>query len=154
MDYVEGFTLSDLTTSLAQAPWRQRAGIVIRVAVDALNGLEAAHTLTDDEGQPLGVVHRDVSPQNILVSVNGITRVTDFGIAKAATRMTTTPCRAGERKARIYGAEQARGHSVDARTDVWAIAVVLWESLTGRRLFKGTNDSDTYQRVLTAPISD
>ncbi len=152
MDYVEGFTLWDLSNALQQAPWRQRARMVIRIVLDSLNGLEAAHTLLDDEGRPLGVVHRDVSPQNILVAVNGIARVTDFGIAKAATRMTTT--RVGQVKGKLayMAPEQAKGLSLDTRADVWAVAVVLWESLTGRRLFKGTNDSDTYRRVLNAPV--
>ncbi len=152
MDYVEGFTLWDLSNALIDAPFRQRARIVTRVVIDALQGLEAAHTLTDDEGRPLGVVHRDVSPQNILVSSSGITRVTDFGIAKAASRMTTT--RVGQVKGKLayMAPEQARGQATDARTDVWAVAVVLWESLTTRRLFKAPNDSDTYGRVLSLPI--
>lgn len=152
MDYVEGFTLWDLANALADVPWRQRARIVLRVVIDALQGLEAAHTIMDDNGRPLGVVHRDVSPQNILVSSGGITRVTDFGIAKAASRITTT--RVGQVKGKLayMAPEQARGQDTDARTDVWAVAVVLWESLTAHRLFKAANDSETYGHVLTAAI--
>ena len=91
MDYVEGFPLWDLGHVMKPVQPQTKWRLVHRVALDALNGLEAAHApLTDDDGNPLNVVHRDISPQNILISVNGIGRVTDFGIAKAAARMTTT----------------------------------------------------------------
>ncbi len=152
MDYVEGFTLSDLSAAAGSLAWNRRARIVIRVVLDSLQGLEAAHNLTDDYGTPLNVVHRDVSPQNILVGVNGIARVTDFGIAKAAARMSST--RVGQVKGKLayMSPEQARGKPTDARTDVWAMGVVLWEALAGRRLFRVENESETYQRVLMAPI--
>ncbi|MEI8255654.1 MAG: serine/threonine-protein kinase [Deltaproteobacteria bacterium] len=152
MDYVEGFTLADLSAAAGPLAWARRARIVIRVVLDSLQGLEAAHNLVDDYGSPLNVVHRDVSPQNILVGVNGIARVTDFGIAKAAARMTST--RVGQVKGKLayMSPEQARGKSTDARTDVWAMGVVLWEALAGRRLFRVENESETYQRVLMAPI--
>lgn len=152
MDYVEGFTLSDLSAAAGPLAWTQRSRIVIRVVLDALQGLEAAHNLTDDYGVALNVVHRDVSPQNILVGANGIARVTDFGIAKAAARMSST--RVGQVKGKLayMSPEQARGKPTDARTDVWAMGVVLWEALAGRRLFRVENESETYQRVLMAPI--
>ena len=152
MDYVEGFTLADLSSAAAPLLWKKRARIMIRVVLDALHGLDAAHNLIDDYGRPLNVVHRDVSPQNILVGTNGIARVTDFGIAKAAARMTST--RVGQVKGKLayMSPEQARGRATDARTDVWAIGVVLWETLAARRLFRVENESETYQRVLMAPI--
>jgi serine/threonine-protein kinase len=152
MDYVEGFPLWDLGHAMKSAPPQVRWRVVMRAAVDALNGLEAAHTATDEDGRPLGVVHRDISPQNILVSVNGIGRVTDFGIAKAAARITTT--RVGQVKGKLayMSPEQARGRNLDLRTDLWAMGVVIWEQLTGTRLFKVEVESETYNRVLNAPI--
>ncbi len=151
MDYVEGVSLWELLGTFGE-PEATRWRICSRVILDALNGLDAAHTQTDDSGQPLGVVHRDISPQNILVSVDGIARVTDFGIAKAAARMSTT--RAGQVKGKLayMSPEQARGGKVDARTDVFALGIVMWESMTGRRLFRRDTDSETYARLLQAPI--
>jgi serine/threonine-protein kinase len=151
MDYVEGFTLWDLGRHLG-APSAARWRVVNRIVLDALLGLEAAHALTDDDGQLLGVVHRDISPQNILVGVDGIARVTDFGIAKAAARITAT--RVGQVKGKLayMAPEQARGQRIDARTDLFASGIVLWEMLAGQRLFKRAAEHDTLEAVLSAPV--
>lgn len=151
MDYVEGFPLWDIGYHLGKpspARWR----VINRVILDALNGLEAAHTLTDDDGQPLHVVHRDVSPQNILVGVDGIARVTDFGIAKAAARITST--RAGQVKGKLayMSPEQARGKGIDRRTDVFAAGIVLWEMFTTQRLFKRRTEAETFEALLYGRI--
>ncbi len=151
MDYIEGFPLWDLLEVLPE-PGAQRWRICNRVILDALFGLECAHQLTDDDGNPLHVVHRDVSPQNILVGVDGIGRVADFGIAKAAARISTT--RAGQVKGKLsyMAPEQAKAGALDARTDVFAMGIVLWEVLTAQRLFRRDSDADTYARVLQAVI--
>lgn len=151
MDYVEGVTLWDVNQHLGPGS-PQRVKICTRIVYDALMGLECAHTLNDDMGRPLKVVHRDMSPQNILVGVDGIARVTDFGIAKAAARITgTTP---GQVKGKLayMAPEQARGKELDHRVDIFAIGAVLWEMLTGQRLFKRNRDNETIDALLTLPI--
>lgn len=151
MDYVEGVTLWDVNQQLGPAS-PGRAKLCSRIVYDALLGLEAAHTLTDEMGRPLKVVHRDMSPQNILVGVDGIARVTDFGIAKAAARISgTTP---GQVKGKLayMAPEQARGKELDHRVDLFAMGVVLWEMLTGQRLFKRAKDNETIDALLVKPI--
>jgi serine/threonine-protein kinase len=97
-------------------------------------------------------VHRDVSPQNILVGIDGVSRITDFGVAHAATRLSST--RTGQLKGKLayMAPEQARGAAVDRRSDVFAMGVVLWELLAGKRLFKASNDAETLHRILFAPV--
>ena len=108
---------------------RLAAGIMAGV----LLGLQAAHEATDESGEPLGIVHRDVSPQNILVGADGLARLLDFGIAKGKGRLQTT--RAGQLKGKVsyMAPEQILGEEPDPRSDVYAAAVVLWEALTGQR---------------------
>lgn len=151
MDYVEGVTLWDVNQQLGPAS-PGRVKLCSRIVYDALLGLEAAHTLTDELGKPLNVVHRDMSPQNILVGVDGIARVTDFGIAKAAARISgTTP---GQVKGKLayMAPEQARGKALDHRADIFAMGVVLWEMFTGQRLFKRSKDNETIEALLVKPI--
>jgi serine/threonine protein kinase len=151
MDYVEGVTLWDVNQQMGPAS-PGRAKLCAKVVYDALLGLEAAHTLTDEMGRPLKVVHRDMSPQNILVGVDGIARVTDFGIAKAAARISgTTP---GQVKGKLayMAPEQARGKELDHRVDIFAMGVVLWEMLTAQRLFKRAKDNETIDALLVKPI--
>ena len=153
MDYVEGDTLARLLARSAQAkkpvPW----GVTIRILLDTLAGLHTAHELKDDMGQPLLIVHRDVSPQNILVGVDGIARITDFGVARAASRLSTT--RSGQLKGKLayMAPEQARGSQVDRRADIFSVGIVLWEALAMKRLFKGDGEAETLNRVLYDPIA-
>jgi serine/threonine-protein kinase len=120
--------------------------------LDTLAGLHAAHELKDDNDRHLNLVHRDVSPQNILVGINGTARITDFGVARAATRLSST--RSGQLKGKLayMAPEQARGGMIDRRADVFAIGTVLWEVLADKRLFKGEGEADTLNRVLFEPI--
>jgi serine/threonine-protein kinase len=115
--------------------------------VGALHGLHAAHEAKSDHGEPLGIVHRDVSPHNILVGTDGVARVLDFGVAKAVGRLQTT--REGQLKGKLayMAPEQVRGE-VSRRTDVYAAAVVLWEALAGKRLFAGENEAQVIDRVI------
>ena len=127
------------------------------IMVDVLHGLHAAHEATSDRGQPLEIVHRDVSPHNIMVGSDGVTRVLDFGVAKAMGRMQATG--AGEVKGKVayMAPEQVRGERVDRRCDVYAAGVVLWETLTGRRLFHGETQVEIFARVVAgcpAPPSE
>lgn len=148
MEYVEGASLSSLTENEARLP----IPVVLRVCVDALRGLSAAHALTDDSGRKLGVVHRDVSPQNILVGVDGRARITDFGVARAAAQGTATASGVLKGKIAYMPPEQLRHEQVDHRGDIFAAGVVVWEALTGERLFRGETPVDTMARVLSAPI--
>jgi serine/threonine protein kinase len=152
MEYIEGDTLARLLARSAQAQAKLPVDVTVRIALDTLAGLDAAHDLKDDHDQPLGVVHRDVSPQNILVGIDGTTRITDFGVARAAARLTTT--RTGQLKGKLayMAPEQARGQAVDRRADLFALGIVLWEALAMKRLFKGEGEADTLSRVLSEPI--
>ncbi|PKN31616.1 MAG: serine/threonine protein kinase, partial [Deltaproteobacteria bacterium HGW-Deltaproteobacteria-20] len=148
MEYVEGDTLASLLARASSVSHPAMPfGISIRIMLDTLEGLEAAHGLTDDYGKRLGLVHRDVSPQNILVGLDGTARITDFGVARAASRLHATKVGQLKGKLAYMAPEQARGGEVDARTDVFAAGIVLWEALTMRRLFRGDNEAATLNRV-------
>jgi len=152
MEYIEGDTLARLLARAASASASFPADIGLRVIIDMLMGLHAAHELRDEKGDPTELVHRDVSPQNVLVGADGVSRITDFGVARAATRLTAT--RSGQLKGKIayMAPEQAAGQRVDRRADVFAAGIVLWEVLASRRLFKADNEAATLQRVLSGTI--
>jgi serine/threonine-protein kinase len=153
MEYIEGDTLARLLARAATHGNRLPIGIALRVALDMLSGLHAAHELRDDAGEPVHLVHRDVSPQNVLVGVDGIARITDFGVARAASRLTAT--RVGQLKGKIayMAPEQAAGEeSIDRRADVFAAGIVVWEELAAKRLFKAENEAATLSRVMTEPV--
>ncbi len=121
-----------------------------KIVADAADGLHFAHELRDFNGRPLGIVHRDVSPSNLVIQYNGTVKVVDFGIAKAEGRVTST--REGELKGK-YGympPEQIKNEDMDARSDVFSLGVVLWEALAQRRLFNANNVAATLMQVLTA----
>jgi serine/threonine-protein kinase len=122
------------------------------VVAQAAAGLNHAHGLTDPLGNPLGLVHRDVSPQNILISFEGSVKVIDFGIARALGRITDTSNGGRKGKFGYMSPEQARGEDVDLRTDIFALGVVLWEALCGRRLFQRENDLATMRALIYDPI--
>lgn len=153
MEYIEGDTLARLLARAASSGNKLPVKIGIRVILDMLAGLHGAHELKDDMGQPTELVHRDVSPQNVLVGVDGISRITDFGVARAASRLTAT--RVGQLKGKIayMAPEQATGQpDVDRRADVFSSGIVLWEVLAARRLFKSENEAATLSRVISEPI--
>jgi serine/threonine-protein kinase len=137
MDYVEGPTLSAIIEELRAKRQQVPIEITLRITCDFLAGLQAAHELRGPGGRPLHLVHRDVSPQNILVGGDGITRITDFGVARANVRASITGDGQVKGKLGYMPPEQLAGMEVDASADVYAAAVVLWEALVGRRLFVG-----------------
>ena len=149
MDYVEGPSLQRVLRAFAK---KHNGGppidVGLRIFVDALSGLHAAHELRGADGEPLNLVHRDVTPQNILIGVDGIAQITDFGVARAESRLQTT--RAGVVKGKIcyMAPEQIRSEPIDRRTDVYAAGVVLWEILTGQRLIRGDNDGAQMEKIL------
>ena len=153
MEYIEGDTLARLLARAATLGKRLPSGIALRIALDMLSGLHAAHELRDDAGDSVELVHRDVSPQNVLVGVDGIARITDFGVARASSRLTAT--RAGQLKGKIayMAPEQAAGEeSLDRRADVFAAGIVVWEALAAKRLFKAENEAATLSRVMSEPV--
>ena len=153
MDYVQGESLSRLLRTSRARPELVPVRIVTTALAGVLHGLHAAHEAKTERGERLEIVHRDVSPQNILVGVDGIARVLDFGVAKAAVRMQST--REGQIKGKIsyMAPEQLRGDSgVDRRVDIYAAGVVLWESLVGRRLFEAENEGRLLTKILLEPV--
>ncbi len=140
MDYVHGESLSSLARAARRRGEVIPARIIVAVLAGVLHGLHAAHEATSELGEPLGIAHRDVSPQNVLVGADGVPRVLDFGIAKAAGRLSST--RAGLVKGKVgyMSPEQLEGRDLDRRTDIYSAAVVLWELLAGQRLFEGDNE--------------
>ena len=149
MEYVEGATLFRLVDE--ENPNPLPPPLVIRIILDACAGLHAAHTLVDEAGKPLNLIHRDVSPQNIIVGADGLSRLTDFGIAKCSeTSRGSTGILKG--KAGYMAPEYVDGHAIDRRVDVFALGVVLWEALARRRLFEGRNQADTLRQVVNARI--
>jgi tRNA A-37 threonylcarbamoyl transferase component Bud32 len=148
MEYIEGRSLKELlgdprVKGFGPAIW-------LRVIADALSGLQHAHGLRDYDGTPLDIVHRDISPHNILVSYDGVTKLLDFGIAKASVTSSTTEPDVLKGKAAYMAPEQALG-SIDRRSDVFAMGVVLWEMLAGRRMYEGEAFA-VLQRLVHAPI--
>jgi serine/threonine-protein kinase len=119
----------------------------LRVLADALGGLHAAHELADVDGTPLGVVHRDVSPQNLFVTVAGQTKVLDFGIAKLDRSLVETEIGTIKGKLRYMAPEQVAGLRLDRRADVYAAGVILWEALAGERMWKGLAEQEIRARV-------
>lgn len=152
MEYVEGASLSTIFRLITRRGGSLPARIAVGILCDVLHGLHAAHELHDDDGRPLSVVHRDVSPQNIHVGVDGLARVLDFGVAKAATRRYVT--QGGEVKGKLayMSSEQLNGAQVDRRTDIYAAGVVLWEALTVRRLFDAASEGELVKNVLEGQI--
>jgi serine/threonine-protein kinase len=153
MEYIEGDTLARLLARAASTGKRLPVSIALRIAIDMLSGLHAAHELHDDQNQPVHLVHRDVSPQNVLVGQDGIARITDFGVARAASRLTAT--RVGQLKGKIayMAPEQAAGaEDLDRRADVFSSGIVIWEALAQKRLFKAENEAATLSRVMTEPV--
>jgi serine/threonine protein kinase len=152
MDYIQGESLARLARATCAAGTPISLSIIRSIVSGVLHGLHAAHEARNERGEQLGIVHRDVSPQNVLVGVDGIARVLDFGIAKASGRATTT--RNGQVKGKIgyMAPESLRHDEVTRKADIYATALVLWEMLTGDRLFKADTDEETLARILTDEV--
>jgi serine/threonine protein kinase len=135
MEYVHGESLQVLLRGARARGERVPLRIALAIASAILHGLHAAHEATSEDGQPLGIVHRDVSPQNVMVGVDGVPRVLDFGIARAAVRVESTAEGIVKGKLAYMAPEQLAGTELDRRADIYSTSIVLWEMLTGRRLF-------------------
>jgi serine/threonine protein kinase len=153
MEYVQGETLSRLTRAAAQQKQRVPPAVAIGIMTGVLHGLQAAHEARSEQGQPLDIIHRDVSPQNILVGEDGVARIADFGIAKASWRVQST--REGQFKGKLpyMAPEQIRRQRMDRRVDVYAAGVVLWELLAGRRLVDADNPAAMVDQVMRQTVA-
>ena len=149
MRFVEGGSLRQLVQ--ARGAEKLPAGVALRILHDTLLGLHAAHEATAESGTPLGIIHRDVSPSNILVDLDGVAQLGDFGVARAAGGVVSS-LGTVKGKLRYLAPEQATSGALDRRVDVFAAGVVLWELLTGKALFHGENDAETIHKILEAPI--
>jgi serine/threonine-protein kinase len=149
MDYVPGESLAKLTRGQHRASNR----LISATMAGALHGLHAAHEAKDERGNPLGIVHRDVSPQNILVGTDGVPKILDFGVAKASGRTQHT--REGQIKGKLsyMPPEQLRGANVTRTTDIYAAGVILWELVTGQRLFGGDNEGVVITKILEGKVT-
>jgi serine/threonine-protein kinase len=152
MEYVHGQNLTELLRALIRQkrklPWPYAA----RIVIDAAFGLHAAHELKSPTGNPLNVVHRDVSPQNLLISYEGHVKVVDFGIAYAAERLGETKTGTLKGKAAYMSPEQANAQRLDRRSDIFSLGIVLYEAVCLRRLFREENEAATLLKVRDAQV--
>ncbi|EPX63233.1 serine/threonine-protein kinase Pkn6 [Cystobacter fuscus DSM 2262] len=152
MEYIHGEDLRRVWKRAERSGQLIPVPFVCRALSEACAGLDHAHKKVDANGKPLNIVHRDISPQNILLTFDGRTKVVDFGIAKAADQATETRSGVLKGKYSYMSPEQAAGEKVDRRSDIFALGVVLYELLTGTRLFKRSNDVITLQAVIDCKV--
>jgi serine/threonine protein kinase len=154
MEYVEGVTLQALLSRAGERDELVPVSVAVEIAMHAAEGLHAAHELRDADGEPLALVHRDVSPQNILVGFDGVARLTDFGVAKAYGRSTRTSTGVLKGKLGYMPPESLRFEELDRRADLFSLGVVLFELLTGKRLYAASDGAMSARRILGEPPPD
>ncbi len=152
MEWIEGMDFGRYTAAFGKlgqpTPWP----LITAVAVEALRGLSAAHTRIDVSGKQTPVIHRDVTPQNILLGTNGIVKLTDFGLARAMDRARMTRPDVIKGKLGYHAPEVMFGKPATVRSDIFSLGIVLWESLAGRQLYKGATDAEMFHCARTAAI--
>ncbi|MFT3710367.1 MAG: DUF2378 family protein [Archangium sp.] len=153
MEYVHGLSLRDVVVYALERSNGVPLALKCRVIADAAAALDFAHQARTPSGQPLDLIHRDVSPQNILIGFNGAVKLIDFGVAKAANKLVRTATGIIKGKYAYMSPEQAYGKPLDGRSDVFGLGTVMWEILCTERLFKRDNETDTLQAVVGAEIN-
>jgi serine/threonine protein kinase len=157
MECIDGKNLRDVTRAAAGRSMHLGIDQCIHMITEALKGLDYAHRKTDSQGAPLNIVHRDISPQNIIISYEGEVKLLDFGIAKAASKISKTEAGVLKGKFSYMSPEQASGKPIDQTSDIYAIGVILHELLTSDRLFRSKSDVETLEKVkagIVAPPSE
>ena len=154
MEYVSGKDLLDLLAARARTKLRIPVAVAVYIAIQVLRGLDFAHHATSPIGEPLTIVHRDVSPSNILLSYQGLVKVADFGIAKSGLQSNLTEGGTHKGKMGYMSPEQVTGQDIDLRSDLFAAGVVLFELLTMSRLFKAPNDLDVMLKIRDVSITE
>lgn len=154
MEYVAGRSLSNLTRCLLTDGRTLPVEHLLFICKECAAGLHHAHVKTDKTGRPLHIVHRDVSPQNVLVSFDGFVKIIDFGIARARDRLAQTEVGTIKGKVRYLAPEQLHGEGVDGRTDMFSLAIVMWEALTNCTLFDGASDLEVCDQIMRTEIPD
>ena len=152
MEYLEGQPLNKVLKDSIRGRVPLSYAICARIAADGLSGLHYAHELTNYDGRPLKIIHRDISPHNLFVTYEGQIKVVDFGIAKAALSSTETEAGVLKGKVAYMAPEQAIGAGIDCRADVFSMGIVLWELVARRRLFQGDNAAVTLHKLMNEPI--
>ena len=152
MDYVHGEDLKRLWKQAYHAKRTIPTPIAARIVADAAAGLAYAHRLSAADGSPLNLVHRDVSPQNVMVTFDGVAKLVDFGVAKSQVQREQTRDTAVKGKLCYMSPEQCLGRSIDRRSDVFALGAVLYELISGRPLFLRDNDGATLRALLDEPV--
>lgn len=152
MEFVDGKSLSQIHKKCQTIATLIPIQCLLYFISEVSNGLNYMHRRTDDRGEPLHIVHRDISPQNIMVSFSGTVKIIDFGIAKAAFKASSTDSGILKGKFAYMSPEQAHGDNIDQRSDIFSLGVILHEMLTGRRLFKGDDSRETIRNVRRAKV--
>ncbi|HKO91967.1 MAG TPA: serine/threonine-protein kinase [Polyangiaceae bacterium] len=152
MEFVDGANLKHVLETMKKTGQRPGMKELLYIGLEICKGLSHAHSLRDDNGTLLNIVHRDISPPNILITRGGEVKVTDFGLAKATTQLEKTDPGVVKGKFSYLSPEAAMGKEVDARADVFAVGILLWEAMAGRRLFLGESDYETVKRVQRAEV--
>ncbi|HLM73889.1 MAG TPA: serine/threonine-protein kinase, partial [Polyangiaceae bacterium] len=152
MEYVDGSDLKVLIESLKQLDKKFSVEAAVYIAAKICEGLSYAHELTNADGVPLRIVHRDMSPPNVLITKYGEIKIVDFGLAKATSQLEKSEAGIIKGKFSYLSPEAALGEDVDHRTDIFAVGIILWEMLAGRRLFFGESDFQTVKLVQQAKV--
>lgn len=153
MEYVEGKSLSQMQRAVQATGEPFPIALACYIGAEIAAGLDYMHGRTDERGQPLHIVHRDVSPQNVLVNTGGTVKIIDFGIAKARTTIDNTESGILKGKFAYMSPEHASADAIDHRSDIFSLGVILHELLTGRRLFKGADNKETLRNVRTLAVA-
>ncbi len=153
MELIHGVNLRDVMYNCREASIAMPTEIAVYIASEICKGLDYAHRKTGPDNQPLGIVHRDISPQNILLSYEGEVKIVDFGIAKAAMNISHTLAGILKGKIAYMSPEQAMGKTVDRRTDIFSSGILLYEMLTGQKLFTGESQFEVLKKIRTTRIS-
>jgi len=156
MEFLRGEPMARLMRTAVYTPGmirsRRWTALMLRVIAEACEGLHAAHDQRNEKGESLNVVHRDVSPHNLFLGYDGGVKIVDFGIASAKDRLHTTQVGTVKGRHAYMAPEQAQGMPLDRRADVWSLGVILWETLSGKRLFKRATDAETLMALVRDPI--